>query len=129
MSCLIITPEISELAKKFPDETEESIKNLIGMWQTDNNKSKEEYPDGTTLNQYIKKVRGTDSPKISAGQTIQTYKGKWTRDSVTSDPTTLYIFTDNTDRDSGSGNVIVGMHKHMEKDIIILRVLLLLLEV
>lgn len=106
MSCLIITPEISELAKKFPDETEESIKNLVGMWQTDNNKSKEEYPDGTTLNQYIKKVRGTDSPKISAGQTIQTYKGKWTRDSVTSDPTTLYIFTDNTDRDSGSGNVL-----------------------
>ena len=106
MSCLIITPEISELAKKFPDETEESIKNLVGMWQTDNNKSIEEYPDGTTLNQYIKKVRGTDSPKISAGQTIQTYKGKWTRDSVTSDPTTLYIFTDNTDRDSGSGNVL-----------------------
>lgn len=63
MSCLIITPEISELAKKFPDETEESIKNLVGMWQTDNNKSIEEYPDGTTLNQYIKKVRGTDSPK------------------------------------------------------------------
>lgn len=63
MSCLIITPEISELAKKFPDETEESIKNLVGMWQTDNNKSIEEYPDGATLNQYIKKVRGADSPK------------------------------------------------------------------
>lgn len=34
---------------------------------------------------------------------VQTYNGNWTRQAVANDPSTLYIFTDNTDRDSGSG--------------------------
>ena len=36
---------------------------------------------------------------------IQQHQGIWTRESVEKDPETLYIFTDNTDRDSGSGEV------------------------
>lgn len=34
---------------------------------------------------------------------VKTYNGNWTRQSVANDPSTLYIFTDNTDRNSGSG--------------------------
>ena len=36
---------------------------------------------------------------------IQPFYGKWSRFSAANDPTTLYIFTDNTSRDSGSGNI------------------------
>ena len=34
---------------------------------------------------------------------VKTYNGIWTRQAVANDPSTLYIFTDNTDRNSGSG--------------------------
>ena len=34
---------------------------------------------------------------------VKTYNGNWTRQAVANDPSTLYIFTDNTDRNSGSG--------------------------
>ena len=36
---------------------------------------------------------------------IQQHQGIWTRESAEKDQETLYIFTDNTDRDSGSGEV------------------------
>ena len=54
MSCLIITPEIRELAKKFPNETEQSVLNLVGLWQEKNNKSIEDIPLGSELNDFIK---------------------------------------------------------------------------
>lgn len=57
MSCLIITPEIRELAKKFPNETEQSILNLVGLWQKKNNKSIEDIPLGSELNDFIKEIR------------------------------------------------------------------------
>ena len=59
MSCLIITPEIRELAKKFPNETEQSILNLVGLWQKKNNKSIEDIPLGSELNDFIKEIRKT----------------------------------------------------------------------
>ena len=37
--CLIPTPKIRELAAKFPNETVESVKNLVSLWQAKNNKS------------------------------------------------------------------------------------------
>lgn len=61
MSCLIITPEIRELAKKFPNETEQSVLNLVGLWQEKNNKSIEDIPLGSELNDFIKELR---SPKV-----------------------------------------------------------------
>lgn len=61
MSCLILTPKIRELANKFPNETEESILNLVGLWQESNNKSIEDIPQGWELNDFIKKVRGNDA--------------------------------------------------------------------
>lgn len=57
MSCLIITPEIRELAKKFPNEIEQSILNLVGLWQEKNNKSIEDIPLGSELNDFIKEIR------------------------------------------------------------------------
>lgn len=57
MSCLILTPEIRELAKKFPNETEQSILNLVGLWQEKNNKSVEDIPLGSELNDFIKEIR------------------------------------------------------------------------
>lgn len=57
MSCLILTPEIRELATKFPNETEQSVLNLVGLWQERNNKSPEDIPLGSVLNDFIKELR------------------------------------------------------------------------
>lgn len=61
MSCLIITPEIRELAKKFPNETEQSVLNLVGLWQEKNNKSIEDIPLGSELNDFIKELRSSEA--------------------------------------------------------------------
>lgn len=61
MSCLIITPEIRELAKKFPNETEQSVLNLVGLWQEKNNKSSEDIPMGHELQEFIKELRSSEA--------------------------------------------------------------------
>lgn len=71
MSCLIITPEIKELATSFPNETEESIKGLVSLWQEKNNKSMEEYPDASTLNKFMWELRS----KPDSQNTINMYYG------------------------------------------------------
>lgn len=63
MSCLVITPEIRELAKKFPNETEQSILNLVGLWQEKNNKSIEDIPLGSELDDFIKELRSSEATK------------------------------------------------------------------
>lgn len=55
--CLIPTPKIRELAAKFPNETVESVKNLVSLWQAKNNKSAEDIPMGYELQDFIKKIR------------------------------------------------------------------------
>ena len=72
MSCLIITPEIRELAKKFPNETEQSILNLVGLWQEKNNKSIEDIPLGSELNTFIKELR---RPKGKGAKTVFSTSG------------------------------------------------------
>jgi hypothetical protein len=61
MSCLIITPEIRELAKKFPNETEQSVLNLVGLWQEKNNKSIEDVPLEYELQEFIKELRSSEA--------------------------------------------------------------------
>ena len=61
MSCLIITPEIRELAKKFPNETEQSVLNLVGLWQEKNNKSIEDIPMEYELQEFIKELRSSEA--------------------------------------------------------------------
>ena len=63
MSCLIITPEIRELAKKIQGETEESIKGLVSLWQEQNNKSIEEYPSVGELNKFRLQLRSNEIDK------------------------------------------------------------------
>ncbi len=55
--CLIPTPKIRELAAKFPNETVESVKNLVSLWQAKNNKSSEDIPMGYELNAFIQEIR------------------------------------------------------------------------
>ena len=56
-TCLVVTPKIRELAAKFPNETVESVKNLVSLWQAKNNKSSEDIPMGYELQDFIKEIR------------------------------------------------------------------------
>lgn len=93
MSCLIITPEIRELAKKFPNETEQSILNLVGLWQEKNNKSSEDIPLGSELNNFIKELR---SSKV-VSKRVEVFSGNWTRQDVANQTSKVFLFGDNTD--------------------------------
>lgn len=62
MSCLIVTPEITELAKKLQDETEQSVLGLVALWQEQNNKSVEEYPTAKELSEFKSTIRN-EAPK------------------------------------------------------------------
>lgn len=66
MSCLILTPKIRELATKFPNETEQSILNLVGLWQEKNNKSPEDIPLDSELNAFIKELRSSKTASVNA---------------------------------------------------------------
>lgn len=46
----------------------------------------------------------------ASGYIINEHEGRWTRDEVKSDPRTLYIFTDNTDRTSGGEEIGDGWY-------------------
>lgn len=59
--CLIPTPKIRELAAKFPNETVESVKNLVSLWQAKNNKSSEDIPLGSELNAFIQELRSSEA--------------------------------------------------------------------
>lgn len=59
--CLIPTPKIRELAAKFPNETVESVKNLVSLWQAKNNKSTEDIPLGSELNAFIQELRSSEA--------------------------------------------------------------------
>ena len=65
MSCIILTPKIKELATHFPEEGEESVLNLVGLWQEQHNKSVEEIPSVLTLKRFINKIRKEEENKNS----------------------------------------------------------------
>ena len=73
MSCLIVTREIRELANKFPGETEESIKTLVGVWQERNNKSIDEYPTPQELNSLISNLRNTTQESNEVAQNQEAF--------------------------------------------------------
>lgn len=92
MSCLIITPEIRELAKKFPNETEQSVLNLVSLWQEKNNKSIEDIPMGYELRDFIKELRKSQS-KFGISLSTEGYrKGDPQRH-----PDVNYVFTENAE--------------------------------
>lgn len=90
--CLIPTPKIRELAAKFPNETVESVKNLVSLWQAKNNKSSEDIPLGSELNALIQELR---SPK-AISKRVETFSGNWTRQGVASQTSKVFLFGDNT---------------------------------
>lgn len=92
MSCLILTPEIRELAKKFPNETEQSVLNLVSLWQEKNNKSIEDIPLSSELNDFIKELR---SPKV-VSKRVEVFSGNWTRQDVANQTSKVFLFGDNT---------------------------------
>lgn len=98
MSCLIMTPVLRELAKSFPKETPESVKNLVSLWQEKNNKTVEDIPTVDELSIFIKEIRSD-----KAYPTIEKAKDNWTRAEVAAQPNKLFVFTDNTNRTSGKG--------------------------
>lgn len=57
MSCLILTPGIKALAAEFPSETEQSVLNLVGLWQEKNKRSLEDIPSSSVLKDFIKELR------------------------------------------------------------------------
>ena len=92
MSCLILTPEIERLANKFPNESKQSILNLVGMWQERNGKTIEDVPTGADLSDFIKEIR---NPKKTSRR-VEIFKGNWTRDQVAEQSDKVFLFGDNT---------------------------------
>ena len=56
-NCLIVNDKIRNLAKKLKGETEETIKGLVALWQKQNNKSIEDYPELEVLNEFKNSLR------------------------------------------------------------------------
>lgn len=57
-----------------------------------------------------KLVKSATDTSSQSGYIINEHEGRWTRDEVESDPRTLYIFTDNTDRTSGGEEIGDGWY-------------------
>lgn len=72
MTCLIITPEIEELAKKLQLKPEEA-KGLISIWQEQNNKSIEEYPTAKELSIFKTEIRSEKSDEIEVEEEESSY--------------------------------------------------------
>ena len=93
MSCPIITKEVRDLAKKFPYEGEESVLNLVGLWQEKKGKTSEDYPEGWELANFIKELR---DPKAVAKR-VEVFTGNWSRQDAANQTNKVFLFGDNTD--------------------------------
>ena len=92
-NCLVTTKEIRDLAKKLQDETEESVKGLVALWQKENNKSIEEYPTAKELNNFRVKLRGS-----AYKAPVTSYTGD-----ITPDANTIFVFGSNPEGRHGAG--------------------------
>lgn len=91
-TCLIVTPKIRELAAKFPNETVESVKNLVSLWQAKNNKSTEDIPMGYELQEFIKELRKSQS-KFGISLSTEGYR----KGDPQKHPDVNYVFTENAE--------------------------------
>lgn len=57
MTCLITTKKIKELANKLPEETIESVKTIISLWQEDNKRELEDLPSVEEFRVYRDELR------------------------------------------------------------------------
>lgn len=113
ISCTVLTNKDRELLKDLPEENEETLKGLVGIWMERNPNRETDHPTLEQIKSLITELRGPEAkPLISAP--IEPFGGTWTRRDAQKDPTSLYIFTDNTDRDSGK-TLIDPMSKYSQK--------------
>lgn len=113
ISCTVLTNKDRELLKDLPEENEETLKGLVGIWMERNPNRETDHPTLEQIKSLITELRGPEAkPLISAP--IEPFAGNWTRRDAQKDPTSLYIFTDNTDRDSGK-TLIDPMSKYSQK--------------
>lgn len=102
-------PLWQEWAKQNPQLMAELAEKSRGKTLTDqyaNTKVSQARALTDILNKQKPKARSYSQPQLESpmptGEKMQQYtNGYWSRDEVSSDTETLYIFTDNTDRDSG----------------------------
>lgn len=113
MSCIVLTDTDRELLKYLPDETEESLKGLISLWMERNPNRETDHPSLEEIKSLISNLRDSKMSTLIS-PTIESHEGNWTRGEAARDPESLYIFTDNTDRDSGKG-LIDPMSKYSQK--------------
>lgn len=113
ISCTVLTNKDRELLKDLPEENEETLKGLVGIWMERNPNRETDHPTLEQIKSLITELRGPEAkPLISAP--IEPFGGTWTRRDAQKDPTSLYIFTDNTDRDSGK-TLIDPMSKYAQR--------------
>lgn len=113
ITCTVLTNKDRELLKDLPEENEETLKGLVGIWMERNPNRETDHPTLEQIKSLITELRGPEAkPLISAP--IEPFAGNWTRRDAQKDPTSLYIFTDNTDRDSGK-TLIDPMSKYSQK--------------
>lgn len=61
MSCTVLTDKDKELLRDLPNETEETLKGLIGIWMEDNPNRKTDHPTLQEIKDTINRLRGTKS--------------------------------------------------------------------
>lgn len=111
--CAVLTNTDRELLKHLPGETEDSLRGLIGIWMERNPDRETDHPSLEEIKSLIYNLRDSKMPTLIS-PTIESHEGNWTRGEAARDPESLYIFTDNTDRDSGKG-LIDPMSKYSQK--------------
>lgn len=111
--CAVLTNTDRELLKHLLGEDENSLRGLIGIWMERNPDRETDHPSLEEIKSLISQLRNSKMPALIS-PTIESHEGNWTRGEAARDPESLYIFTDNTDRDSGKG-LIDPMSKYSQK--------------
>lgn len=103
MNCIPITDKIRELAKAFPEESERTIANLVGIWQAeDPNNRVEKYPTTGKIKALIEKLRGSQQmPQkvITKSQTTPSYY----EGNIEPEENTIFVFGSNPEGRHGAG--------------------------
>lgn len=91
---------VCEAAAKFPGENQETerlnaTRDAVAKWDAEHTKRASEQQASTQ----------PTSLETSIDKATKKYSGNWTRQEAQANPRVLYVFTDNTDRDSGSNTI------------------------
>lgn len=93
-----VEDEYMTIANKISEKDPELAGRMKAAWEATSTKYGADTEEGLALQKELKK-------RSSVSGLMMNHKGPWTREEAAADVRTLYIFTDNTDRDSGK-NII-----------------------